>query len=64
MSQRDILEVLLENNGWLTATQIEELTKDCNRKSINDSLKRLIKGKFVKSRKCEDLKHGYEYKKE
>lgn len=61
MGQTEVLEALAKK-GWLTKSQIAEYLNDCNLASINQSLRRLIKGGFVEFKKCEYLKHGYLYR--
>ncbi len=61
MGQKEVLDVLL-GQGWRTKTQIADELKDFQVAGINESLKRLVKGKFVEVKKCPELKHGYLYK--
>jgi predicted transcriptional regulator len=60
MGQEEILK-LLARRGWISSSDIAEELKGLNISSLGDSLRRLIKGKFIISKKCPDFKHGYLY---
>ena len=62
MSQREILKALEDNSDWTTTTELVELIPFLSRESINESLRRLIKGKYIEYKKCTELTHGYKYK--
>ena len=62
MSQREVLDELECCDGWQTADDIHRKVGIINRCSVNESLKRLIKGGFIERKRHPTLKNGYLYR--
>lgn len=61
MSQRDILDVLIKTNTWMTTAQIRERV-NMNDAAITVCLRRLEKGKFVQITRDFSKKNANMYK--
>lgn len=60
MGQQEILKILSEK-GWISSQEIADQIQDLNINTIGDSLRRLVKGKFIIAKRCEKFKNGYLY---
>ena len=62
MGQREVLDILIKEEKWLTADDICNKVDFCNRAGVNYSLRMLMKAGLVEHRESKKFKHGYEYR--
>jgi predicted ArsR family transcriptional regulator len=61
MSQRDVLDIIEQNNDWLSVEDISE-NLGVNKRSVRESLRRLAKGKYIQIQENATKKKGHLYR--
>lgn len=61
MAQREVLNCL-KGKGWIDSDEIHRLLPFISKQSINESLRRLAKGKYVDCKKDKESRHGFLYR--